>query len=73
MITNVHFISGGYIVEYDDGYIAAICAYEQAEEAAERWCDEHHVLMNSMWLVNGWDAADEKLRDWGYEPETLYF
>lgn len=72
-VKEVHCIDGGYVVEFDDGYVAEVCAYEQAEEAADRWCDEHHVTPNGTWLVNGWEAADELLADWGYAVETIYW
>lgn len=68
-IKEVHIVNGAYIAEFDDGFIAEVCAFAQGEEAADRWCDEHHVIPNGMWLVNGWEAANEWLRGCGYEPD----
>ena len=67
VVTKVHTVNGGYVVEFDDGAIHGIAAYERAEDAIYRWCDSQHVLVNAIHLVCGWDAADELLERWRAE------
>lgn len=71
----------GYIVRFEDGSASIIVAYHGLHEGVYGetiTCDtcpnkEHCELMDyrfeSVDIVCGWDAADELLHQWEYEPD----
>lgn len=73
----VYLINGGYVVvdTYPQGFkiASAICAYEGAEDEAYEFCDRENLPISFIDLVCGWDAADERLRSWGIDPDTYVF
>ena len=68
----VHWVNGGCVVEFEDGYLQGIVAYENGEESCQRWADMQHVLLNSLVLVCGWEQVDEKLLEYGYEHVDFF-
>ena len=75
--TSVYALNGAYLVvdKYDGGICIAdaICAFSTAEEAVYEFCDEQNFTIHNLEMVNGWDEANNLLRRYGYEPDTLVF
>lgn len=56
-------ILGGFIVNEDGTYLA-ICGYESAEAAADKYADEHDIEIHAYYYMNGWDEMSKNLLEW---------
>lgn len=56
-------ILGGFIVNEDGTYLA-ICGYESAEAAADKYADEHDIEIHAYYYMNGWEEMSENLLNW---------
>lgn len=62
---NVEIIDmiGGFIVNEDGTYLA-ICGYERAEDAADKYANEHGIEIHAYYYMNGWDEMSKNLLEW---------
>ena len=69
-------IIGGFIVNEDGTYLA-ICGYERAEDAADKYAAEHGIEIHAYYYMNGWNEMAENLLNWykddldGYDKNHL--
>lgn len=72
-VRTVFAITGGYLVVWDDFTADAICAYEDAEDAADKAAEQEGVPLHAYHMVCGWNEADDLLRKFGVDPDEPMF
>ena len=57
-------IPGGFIINEGDGSYIAVCAYDKAEAAAEKYAEEHDFEFHAFYYINGWKEAARNILLW---------